>query len=98
MKPGDAGHRLLVVAVGAAPPVLDDDELPEFFQEMFEGAAEKSRKFGKYYQEVAEQFDCAFLDTSEVIVSSPVDGVHFDVEEHEKLGIAVAEKVREILG
>jgi lysophospholipase L1-like esterase len=82
----------------APPPVLDDDELPEFFEEMFEGAAEKSRKFGKYYQEVAEQFGCEFLDTSEVIVSSPVDGVHFDAEEHEKLGKAVAEKVREILG
>lgn len=86
------------VLLMAPPPVLDDDELPEFFQEMFEGAAEKSRKFGKYYQEVAEQFGCAFLDTSEVIVSSPVDGVHLDVEEHEKLGIAVAKKVREILG
>jgi lysophospholipase L1-like esterase len=86
------------VLLMAPPPVLDDEKLPEFFQEMFEGAAEKSRKFGKYYLEVAEQFGCAFLDTSEVIVSSPIDGVHFDAEEHEKLGKAVAERVREILG
>jgi hypothetical protein len=65
---------------------------------MFEGAGEKSRKFGQYYQEVAEQYGCEFLDTSQVTVSSPVDGVHLDLEEHEKLGKAVAEKVKEILG
>jgi lysophospholipase L1-like esterase len=86
------------VLLMAPPPVLDDDELPEFFQEMFERAGEKSRKFGRYYQEIAEQYGCDFLDTSQVIVSSPVDGVHFDLEEHQKLGKAVAEKVREILG
>jgi hypothetical protein len=33
-----------------------------------------------------------------VIVSSPVDGIHFDPEEHAKLGKAVAAEVRRIIG
>ena len=45
---------------------------------MFEGAGEKSQRLGMHYRQVAEQLGCAFLDTSTVIVSSEVDGIHFD--------------------
>jgi hypothetical protein len=41
---------------------------------------------------------CAFMDTGAVIVSSPLDGIHFEAGEHRKLGQAVAVKVRELLG
>jgi hypothetical protein len=32
-----------------------------------------------------------------VIVSSRLDGIHIELEEHRKLGMAVADKVKQIL-
>jgi lysophospholipase L1-like esterase len=68
------------------------------FAEMFEGAEPKSLKLGAYYFQVASELGCAFLDAGSVIRSSDVDGIHFDAEEHAKLGQAVAAKVQALLG
>jgi hypothetical protein len=38
-----------------------------------------------------------FLDTSEVIVSSDLDGIHFEAGEHAKLGVAVAALVKKLV-
>ncbi len=78
-----------------APPPLG--RLTEY-AEMFEGGTEKSRRLGFFYRRVAEERGCAFLDTAELIVSSDRDGIHFEPAEHRKLGLAVAARVREILG
>ena len=43
-------------------------------------------------------YGCDFLDTSEFIVSSELDGIHFESSEHQKLGKAVAAAVKGILG
>ncbi len=63
---------------------------------MFEGGLAKSRKLGAHYQRVAEEHRCAFLDAGQVIVSSDLDGVHFEADQHSRLGRAVAGKVKEI--
>lgn len=76
----------------APPPVSKLTEL----KEMFKDAEEKSQKFGQYYQEIAKEFGSHFLDVSKFIVSSDMDGIHFDKNEHDKLGKAVAQKVLEI--
>ena len=67
------------------------------FAEMFEGAEAKSRRFAEHYARVAQERDCAFLDTSQVIVSSDLDGIHLEASEHAKLGAAVAARVRALL-
>jgi lysophospholipase L1-like esterase len=74
-----------------APPPLG--ELTEF-AEMFTGGVEKSQKFSTYFRRVALEYDCAFMDTSEIIVSSDIDGVHFEISEHHTLGKAVASRVK----
>lgn len=86
-----APARVLLVA---PPPIaeLSDYDL------LFEGALEKSLKFSRYYALAAKWYEVDFFDAATVIQSSPVDGIHFEVEEHHKLGRAIAEKVREILG
>jgi lysophospholipase L1-like esterase len=89
--PGDKAPEVLLLA---PPPVA---ELTEF-ADMFEDSEEKSKKFSQQYRRVAQELGCELLDTAEVIVSSPVDGIHFEVEEHRKLGKAVAARVREIFG
>jgi hypothetical protein len=67
------------------------------FAEMFGGAEAKSRRFAEHYARVAEERGCVFLDTGQVIVSSDLDGIHLEASEHEKLGVAVAAQVRELL-
>jgi lysophospholipase L1-like esterase len=86
---GPEGHPPKVLLM-APPPV---GKLTEF-AEMFEDAEVKSRKFSEYYRRVAEEYGCMLLDTSEVIVSSDLDGIHFEAGEHQKLGEAVAALVK----
>ena len=73
----------------APPPV---GRLTEF-AEMFEGALEKSRKLAAHYREQARLRGCQFFDSGDVIVSSDIDGIHLEAEEHAKLAAAVAERV-----
>ena len=77
-----------------APPQLG--KLTEL-KEMFEGGREKSRRFSKHFKAVADMYGCAFFDTSTVIKSSDIDGIHLDDEAHKQLGQAVAKEVKRIL-
>jgi lysophospholipase L1-like esterase len=67
------------------------------FADMFEGATPKALTFAKHYRRVAEEKDCYFLDAGAVIVSSNLDGIHFEADQHAKLGLAVAGHVRAAL-
>ena len=66
-------------------------------EEMFEGGREKSRKFSQYFNTIADMYGCEFFDTSTVIKSSDIDGIHLDKEAHRQLGKAVAGEVKRIL-
>ena len=77
-----------------APPVVA--RLTDY-AEMFQEPEAKSEKFAEHYRRVAKQRGCHFLDASQIIVSSDLDGIHLEVGEHHKLGLAVAARVREIL-
>jgi lysophospholipase L1-like esterase len=89
--PGEAQPKILLVA---PPPALEVG----CFAEMFAGAAEKSKRFGETYAAVAGRHGCGFLDAGTVIVSSPLDGIHFDASEHAKLGKAVAAALKDMEG
>jgi lysophospholipase L1-like esterase len=80
------------VLLMAPPPVARLSQLAR----MFEGAEAKSREFGKYFRMIAEWNNVPLLDAGEVMRSSDVDGIHFDAEEHCKLGLAVAREVRRL--
>ena len=88
--PGDGPPEVLLIA----PPPLA--KLTDF-ADMFAGGTAESARFSQQYRRVAEFYGCDLLDAGEHIVSSGVDGVHFDLSEHRKLGLAVAAKVQEIL-
>jgi lysophospholipase L1-like esterase len=89
---GSAGSAPGVLLV-APPPV---GRLSEY-AEMFDEAVVKSHKFSEYYRLAAMQYGCDFLDAGEFIRSSDIDGIHFEAEQHENLGLAFARTVREIL-
>lgn len=86
---GPAPKVLLV----APPPI---GELSNY-AEMFSGAAETSRRLAEEFEAVAHEIGCPFLDLGRVATSSPVDGIHFDRENHAKIAQTVADKVRQIL-
>ena len=68
------------------------------FPDEFEDSYRKSRNLPDYYAQIAIDYNCEFLDTSKIIVASELDGVHPDVGEHLKLGNAVLEMVKNIMG
>jgi len=84
----EKGPEILIMA----PPPLG--KLTEW-AETFQGGVEKSKKLASYYESVAASYGCQFFDTSTVIQSSKLDGLHFDPEEHHKLGTAVANIIYE---
>ena len=59
----------------------------------FEGSEEESKKLGYYYSLPAKKYDCYYLDSSQCIVSSKVDGIHLDEPEQKKLGLEVKKMV-----
>jgi lysophospholipase L1-like esterase len=67
------------------------------FADLFAGAEEKSRQLQKHYRAVAQQTGCHFFDVAEVVVASPVDGVHWEADQHLALGNRLAEVVRPLL-
>jgi len=89
---GPAGQASQVLLM--APPPLA--KLTEY-AEMFESAVAKSKRFSQHYQRVAQEYGCEFFDTSQVIVSSNLDGIHLELSEHQKLGQAVAKIVPRLL-
>jgi lysophospholipase L1-like esterase len=88
--PHENAPELLLVA---PPPIT---ELSNFAEE-FESGKAKSCLLGKYYRQVAEEYNIHFLDTSEVVITSDLDGIHLDVDEHVKLGHVMADIVRKIM-
>ncbi len=86
------GGRPPEVLLIAPPPVL----VVEGSDELLAGAEEKSAQFAKRYAWFAKRHGLHFFDAGAVIESSPIDGIHFDADNHERLGRAVADRVREI--
>jgi lysophospholipase L1-like esterase len=88
--PQGSAPRVLLIAPPPFAPLTG-------FTEMFQGGEEKSRQLAGFYREMAGLLNCDFLDAGEVIVSSAIDGIHWEASQHARLGQAVAEKVRAIL-
>lgn len=65
---------------------------------LFDGAAPKARALAPLYKEQAERYGASFFDAATAAKVSPVDGVHFEVDQHHALGLAVAAEVRALAG
>jgi lysophospholipase L1-like esterase len=91
---GKAGAAPTILLL--APPPLGAASVAAFGG-MFQGGAEKSRELGMLYQEAARLRGCPFIDTSTLISSSAIDGIHLDEKDHRALGQAVAQEVRRLL-
>lgn len=77
------GFQILLIA----PPVVIEEGT---FAREFRGAAAKSKALAPLYSDLAASYGAHFLDASNHIAVSRVDGVHFDAAAHATLGHAVA--------
>lgn len=89
--PGNKAPRVLLVC---PPPVGDLSGLPEMDAKMEDGR-NKSLALPDFYQTVAKQHGVAFLNSQDIIVPSPVDGIHLEASEHTALGRAIAVALRQ---
>lgn len=55
------------------------------FADMFQGAAKKSQQLAFHYRQRAKELGCAFFDAGSVVKSCPLEGIHWQPEQHQKL-------------
>lgn len=91
--PDNAAPQVLLIC---PPPVAPLPPAPD--QSIFAGSEAVSRQLPRYYQQIAELYDCAFLDAGQHIASSDIDGVHLESAAHRILGERVAEAVQGMVG
>lgn len=89
--PNGAHAEVLLVAPPAVTALTELDQ-------MFAGAMEKSRQFSHFYRLAAGWNHLPWFDAGSVIVSSDLDGIHLEADEHRKLGEALAGEVRQLIG
>ena len=85
--------RILVVS-----PILAHEVMKHSANEFHHVYPERSREFAKHFAKMAEETGCDFLDAAVYAEPSEVDGLHMTKESHERLGVAIAKKVQEMLG
>jgi lysophospholipase L1-like esterase len=88
--PKGAPPRVLLVA---PPPIARLTGLAD----MFRGAEPKSREIAARYAEVAERRGIGFVDASQFIRCSDLDGIHYEADQHALLGQAMAQAVKIVL-
>ena len=89
----DGRFRILLVS----PPVITDSIRGSWLEEGF--GADHSKKvssaLASWYLKLSEIYQCSYLDASECVKTSEVDGCHLDPAAQQKLGLCIAEKIRE---
>ena len=87
IEPGMPVTRFLIVA----PPAIlvPKGGIPPKFL----GAERRCVGMAEVYRQVATDEKCGFFDAGSVIASSPLDGIHLDADQHERLGRALVSEV-----
>jgi len=73
------------------------ENVPEEDKDEFEHAKEMSREFSTHYLKVAQELNIHFFDAAKEVKTSPLDGIHWDAEQHIHFGECLAIKVKSIL-
>ncbi len=91
IEPGMPVPPILIVC----PPQIRDPR--GSIAAKFRGAGQRGADLAEAYMQVASDLGCHCFDAETVTRSSAVDGVHLDMDQHLKLGNALAEIVPPIL-
>lgn len=63
---------------------------------VFKGAIDKAKKLVELYSKLSDEKNCFFLDSTDDIFPSELDGLHLNENNHEKLAKEVADKINYI--
>jgi lysophospholipase L1-like esterase len=86
--PGERPPQILVIS----PPHIVQPET-NVLGDIFDGSLAIVQRLAPYYRKIARIAGAGFYDAAKAIRSSPVDGVHLEPEEHQKLAAAVSEAI-----
>src|ERR1044072_127266 len=92
--PIEPGMPMPTILIVAPPPI---QEPKGAIAPKLEGAAQKSVGLAAAVSAVAKERDGEFFEAGTVTTTSRVDGVHLDADQHERLGLAIADVVGPIL-
>lgn len=84
IEPGMPIPPVLIVA----PPPIGTPSGP--IARKFLGASAKSSGLADAYREMATELGCHYFDAGSITPASSVDGIHLDVDQHARLGVALA--------
>ena len=62
----------------------------------FKGGMEKSLYFNEYYEKIALEKGCHYVNLQSVVNYSEIDGLHYDKRGHAIIASVVASKINEI--
>ena len=62
----------------------------------FKGGMEKSLSFNEYYEKIALEKGCHYVNLQSVVNYSEIDGLHYDKRGHAVVASIVASKINEI--
>lgn len=86
---------ILIVSPPKVLPIIeqftDEDGIA-----IFAGATKKAESLVSLYASLAKEKKCHFLDISQAITPSSIDGMHFDEVAHKKLSQLINKKIKEI--
>jgi lysophospholipase L1-like esterase len=91
--PGHVENKNTQVLLLVPPPIKEMG----LSASIFAGGEAKSKRLGEAFNKLKPYTDASILDLTSVITSSEVDGLHFDAEEHRKLGETVSRRIKEML-
>ncbi len=83
------GVKILLIA----PPLIGESSDPSF---LYAKASNESKKFARYYRDLANEYEVEYLNAAEYAEPSDADHIHMTAEGHAALGKAVAEKLKEM--
>ena len=81
-----------VIIIGAVP--INEAQVRDCLYAM---EADKVGKYSSGLRRLASEKGCGYIETSRIIESSPLDGIHLEAEEHRKLGLFIADYTRTFL-
>jgi len=93
---GECPNKIPDILLIAPPPLVETSN--QAMLAHFDGQIDQSKRLASYYQALAQECDCGFFDAGTVAVTSPLDGVHMDVENTRALGEALVNVVKNRLG
>merc|ERR1712113_128603 len=79
-----------------APPKIRKMNEKSLSYGFSEKSVNASSTLSEHYEKLAVELDVEFLDAAQIIETTDTDQIHFEADEHRKLGVAVADVVQKL--